>query len=161
MQTVLSLIAGEENRQLHRIESLITDVTKDIELGVVQNRMWQTYHLTVRLIGCQNTMTYASDILCERHHEFLTDGVDGRIRDLCELLTEIVEERLRAIGEDSQRGIVTHCCRRLYTIHCHGGNGAVDILFAIAEHDFLLQQVGNTVLHVAATLQFLQLDTIR
>ena len=42
----------------------------------------------------------------------------------------------------------------------HGYDGAVDILFAVAEHHFVFYQVGHGILHFASALQFLQLDAV-
>ena len=98
----------ECHRQFDRIESLVADITKDIELGVVQYGVRQTNHLTVGLIGVEDARAHPTDIFRKTHHELLTDGVDGGVRYLCELLTEIVEECLRLVGEHGQRGIVTH-----------------------------------------------------
>ena len=75
-------------------------------------------------------------------------------------MSEIVEEGLRTVGENGKRGVITHRGSRLHTIHRHRGDGTVDILFSVAEHDFLLQQVLYGILHMSAALQFLQLDTV-
>ena len=42
-----------------------------------------------------------ADVADERHDEFFADRIDRRIRDLCEELLEVVEERLRAIGRQA------------------------------------------------------------
>ena len=128
----------ECHRQFDRIESLVADITKNIELGVVQYGVGQTNHLTVGLIGVEDARAHPTDVFRKTHHEFLADGVDGRVRYLCELLTEIVEECLRFVGEHSQRGIVTHRGGRLLTVDGHRNDGAIHILFAVAEHHFLL-----------------------
>ena len=90
-QTFLTLRYLEEDRQLLGVEALIADVTEYIKLCVGQYGLRQAHHLTVRGIGCQDVRTYGTDILCETHHQLLADGVDGRVRHLRKLLTEVVE----------------------------------------------------------------------
>ena len=70
--------------------------------------MWQTHHLTVALVRVQNSGTNTTDIFSQTHHEVLTDRVDGRVRNLSELLAEVVEEYLWTVGQYSQWSIVTH-----------------------------------------------------
>ena len=94
MQSFFALGGFENHVKLDGIESLVADILKDIQLGIGQDRMWQTDHLTVALVWVQNAGTYSTDILGKTHHEVLTDGVDGRVGNLSKLLTEVVEEDL-------------------------------------------------------------------
>ena len=123
--------------------------------------MRQTHHLAVGFIGIEDAGAHASDIFRERHHQIFTDGVDGGVRHLGKLLAEIVEEHLGPRGEYGQRCIVAHGCRRLLTARGHRYDGRADVLLSIAEKQFFLQQVADAVLHVAAALQFFQLDAVR
>ena len=61
--------------------------------------MRQAHHLAVCLIGREDACAHTSDILSERHHEFLADGVDGGVGHLCKLLAEVVEEDLRFVAQ--------------------------------------------------------------
>ena len=94
VQTFLALRCLEEHVELHGVESLVTDILENIELGIGQDWVWQAHHLAVGLVWVQDTRAYTTDVLGETHHEVLTDGVDGRVGNLCELLTEVVEENL-------------------------------------------------------------------
>ena len=94
MQSFFALGGFENHVELDGIESLVADILKDIQLGIGQDRMWQANHLAVALVWVQNAGTYSTDILGKTHHEVLTDGVDGRVGNLCKLLTEVVEENL-------------------------------------------------------------------
>ncbi len=122
--------------------------------------MRQANHLTVRSIGRQDIRSHSTDILCQRHHQFLTNRVDSGIRDLRELLTEIVEEHLRTVADHGQWCVITHrghwflsCCR-------HRHNCLVDIFLAEAEvHEFLVE-IADGVVNVATALQFLQLHAV-
>ena len=108
LESRLALADLEDYRQFYGVEAFVTDVAEDIQLGVRQDRMRQAHHLTVALVRVEDACAYASNIFRETHDEVLTYGVDGRVRHLCELLTEVVEEYLRTVGEDSQRSVVTH-----------------------------------------------------
>ena len=159
-QCVAASLPIEEHGQFDGVESLVADVAEDVELGVVEYGVWQTHHLAVGLVGIQYTRSHTAYILREAHHQFLSDGVDGRVGDLGKLLTEIVEENLRSVGEYRQWRIVAHRGCRFLSIHCHGDDGGVDVFCPIAKHDFLLQQVVDVVCHVSPALQFLQLDAV-
>ena len=150
----------EDHRQLDGVETLVPDVTENVELGVVQDGMGQSHHLAVGLVGVQDASAHASDIFGERHHEVLADGVDGRVGDLGELLTEIVEEHLWLVGEHGERRVVAHGCRGFLSVDAHRHDGVVDVFATVAEHDFLFQQTVDGVGHVAAALQFLELYAI-
>ena len=84
----------EQHWQLYCLESLISDVTKYVELGICQHGLWQAHHLAVAGIRRQDVGSYSTDVLCQTHYQLLTDGVDGRVGDLSELLTEVVEQHL-------------------------------------------------------------------
>ena len=93
-QAFLTFLNIEEDGQLLGVESLIADVTKYVELCIGEHRLWQAHHLTVAGIGRQDVGSYGTDVLCQAHYQLLTDGVDGRVGDLCKLLTEVVEQHL-------------------------------------------------------------------
>ena len=94
MQSFFALGGFENHVKLDGIESLVADILKDIQLGIGQDRMWQTDHLAIALVRVQDAGTYTADILGKTHHEVLTDRVDGRVGNLSKLLTEVVEEDL-------------------------------------------------------------------
>ena len=94
MQSFFALGGFEKHVEFYCIESLVADILKDIQLGIGQDRMWQTNHLAVAFVWVQDAGTYSTDILGKTHHEVLTDGVDGRVGNLSKLLTEVVEEDL-------------------------------------------------------------------
>ena len=49
-----------------------------------------------------------ADVGHEAHHEFLADGVNGRVRNLREALLEVVEQQLRLVGQHRQRRLHPH-----------------------------------------------------
>ena len=93
-QALFTLTHFKEDRQLLGVKAFIADVTKYIKLCVGQYGLRQTNHLTVRGIGRQDVGSYGSDVLCQAHHQLLADRVDGRVRHLRKLLTEVVEQHL-------------------------------------------------------------------
>ncbi len=76
----------------------------------------------------------------ERHHEFLADRVDRRIRDLREQLLEIVVEDLRAIGQDRQRGVVAHRAQRFLAALRHRPEQDLDVLLRVSERLLAIEQ---------------------
>ncbi len=154
-------VSAEKDRQFNSIESLITDITKYVESGISQYRMWQAHHLAVRCIRTENTCTHTSYVLRKTHHEFLAYRVDSRVGNLCKLLTEIIEEHLRTFAQHCQRGVITHRSGRFLTVHSHRHDGSVNIFFSISEEHFLNQQVADGVLGMTAALEGFQLNTTR
>ena len=122
--------------------------------------MWQTNHLAVAGIGCQDVGSHGTDILCQTHHQFLSDGVDGGVGNLRKLLTEIVEEYLGAVADNSQRRIIAHRSHRLLTGCCHRDDGFVNVFLSVAELYEFAFEVLYRIFYVATALQFLQLDTV-
>ena len=43
------------------------------------------------LRGFLEDVALGADVACQRHHQFLADGIDGRIGDLGEELLEVME----------------------------------------------------------------------
>ena len=74
-----------------------------------------------------------------RSHDLFTDTVDRRIRDLCEILLEIVIEQLRRFRQDSERRIHPHRTDRLFAVLRHRRQDIAQILDRIAEI-FLLEK---------------------
>ena len=111
-------------------------------------------------LGVRDVHAHSTDIFGKRHDQFLTDGVDGRVSDLCELLTEIVEEQLRTFGDDCQRRIVTHGGSRLNAVDAHRNDGAVDVLLVEAEIAQLAAKIVDIVADFTATLELVQFNTV-
>ena len=160
MQSFFALGGFENHVELDGIESLVADILKDIQLGIGQDRMWQTDHLAVALVWVQDSGTYSTDILGKTHHEVLTDRVDGRVGNLCKLLTEVVEENLWLVGKYGKRGIITHGCSRLLTLGSHRDDGTVDIFLAKTELQFLASEVFHTIFHLTSAAQLFQFNTV-
>ena len=127
---------------------------------VGQYGLRQAHHLTVRGVWRQDVRSHGANILRQAHHKFLTDGVDGGVRHLGKLLTKVVEQQLWTITHHSQWCVVAHRGYRLLSRRGHRDDGLVDILLAIAEDYEFALQIGHHILHLAPTLQFLQLHAV-
>ena len=127
---------------------------------ICKHGLWQSHHLAIAGIWLQDVCANGTDVFCQAHHQFLADGVDGWVGHLGELLTEIVEERLWTIADDSQWGVVSHRRHRFLSCCSHRHNGAVDVLLAETEVHQLAFKMAHTVLHMATALQLLQLHTV-
>ena len=142
------------------VETLVTDVTQYVELCIGKHGLRQAHHLTVRGIGGQNVGTHSTDVLGEAHHQFLANRVNGGVRYLCELLTEIVEQHLRTVTYNGQWCVVTHSGHRFLSCCCHWDNRLVDVFLTETKlHQFVLKVV-HAVLYLSPTLQFFQLHTV-
>ncbi len=154
-QACLTLRRLKEDGKFDGLETLVTDVAEDVQLSVGQHGLRQTNHLAVRLVGSKDTTAYTTDILGEGHDEFLADRVNGRIGDLCKLLTEIVEKYLWTVGNDCQGGVITHSSNRFLAGGTHRNEGTVNILLAETKGTQFLVVVSHAVLYLTATLEFL------
>ena len=160
VQSFFAFDGLKEHVELHGIEALVADILKNIQLGVGQDRMWQTHHLAIALIGVQNARTYATYVLGETHHKVLTDGVDGRVGNLCKLLTEVVKENLWLVGKYGKWSVITHGCCRLLALGSHRDDGSVDVFFAEAELQLFAGEIFHCVFHFTSAAELLQLDAV-
>ena len=129
-------------------------------MGVGQHGLWQSHHLAVRLVGRQDIGSNGPDVFRQRHHQFLTNGVDGGVCHLGKLLAEVVEQQLRAVAHHSERRVVTHRCNGFLTCRCHRHNGFFYIFLTVAEGDESLFKIAYRIFYLATTLQFFQLHAV-
>ena len=146
--------------QLTGLEALIAYVAEYVELGVGEHWLWQSHHLAVAGIRRQYAVAHSADVFRQTHHQFLTYRVDGRVGDLSKLLTEIVEEHLRTVAQDSKRSVVAHSGYGFLSSHSHRDDGAIYILLSVAElHQFPFVILYG-IIHMATTLELLQLYAV-
>ena len=69
----------------------------------------------------------------QRHHQLFADGVDRRVRHLREQLAEIVVERLGAVRQHGQRGIVAHRADHFLAGRGHGLQDELVVFLGPAE----------------------------
>ena len=80
--------------------------------------MRQLQHVAVLGRFLEN-VALAADIADQRHHHLFANGIDWRIRHLGEELLEVIEQRLRLIGQAGERRIRAHGTDWLFTLRCH------------------------------------------
>lgn len=76
----------------------------------------------------------------QRHHQLFADGVDRRVRHLREQLAEIVVERLGAVRQHGQRGIVAHRADHFLAGRGHGLQDELVVFLGPAEGLLAVQQ---------------------
>src|ERR1035441_7266876 len=82
------------------------DTAQFLEVAIGEYGMRQLERVAV--FGCfLKDVALGTDVADERHHEFFTNRINGRVGDLGEELLEVVEERLRTVRETSQRHVGT------------------------------------------------------
>ncbi len=96
-------------------------------------------HVTARLIQVQQVGA-RTDERHQGHHQFLADGIDGRIGDLGEVLLEIVEQGLGPIGEHRQGVVGPHGTHRLLAGDGHGRHEELEVLLGVTEGLLAVQQ---------------------
>src|SRR5581483_9064276 len=72
-------------------------------------------------------------ITIERHHDTLTQRIDGRIRHLGEALAEVIRERARLSRKHRERRIVTHTPGSLFVVLQHRAQHHLNILMCITK----------------------------
>ena len=159
-ESLLALAALEGDGQLDCVEALVAYVAQYVELRVVQYGVRQSHHLAVGLVGLQNARAHAANVFGERHYQVFAQRVDGGVGNLGELLPEVVEQRLRPLGEYGQRSVVAHRGGGLAAAYCHRNDGRADVFLAVAEHQFAAHQVGQAVVHAAPAPEFLELYAV-
>ena len=76
----------------------------------------------------------------QRHHQFLADGIDGRIGDLGEALLEVVVEHLRPLREHRLGGVAAHGPHRVLPAHRHRPEEELEVLLGVAESLLAVEQ---------------------
>ena len=90
----------------------------------------------------RQNVALVADIAGERHHHLFANGVDGRIGHLREELLEIVEQRLRLVGEAGQRRIGAHRADWLFTFFRHRPEDHADVFIGVAEGALAAEEGG-------------------
>ena len=85
------------------------------------------------LRGGREDIALGADVADERHDHLLADGVDGRVGDLREQLFEVVEERLRLVGEAGKRRVDAHGAEGLFAVGGHGSHQRANVFVGVAK----------------------------
>ena len=91
------------------------DAAQFLQIAIGQDGMRQLQRVAVlrRLV---QDVALGADVAGERHHHLFADRIDRRVGDLREQLLEVVEQRLRLVGETGQRRVGAHGADRLLAL---------------------------------------------
>ncbi len=82
------------------------------EFLIRQDRMRHEQPLRMPL-RCLKQVPLRADVALQRHDDFFANRVDGRVRDLCEQLLEVVVNHAWLIGQTGERRVVAHGANRV------------------------------------------------
>ena len=139
LQARLAIGGAEERRQRGGQQIARRDAAQLFQIAIGQDRMRQLERVAVLRRLVQNVALRA-DVADQRHHQLFANGIDGRIGDLREELLEVVEQRLRTVGEAGQRHIGAHGADRLLARCAHRPQQDSQIFFAVAVGALAAQQ---------------------
>ena len=109
------------------------------QVDVGQNRVLNAQHAAIFCIFAEQVAVMA-EIYGGIRDNFLADGVNRRVGNLCEQLLEVAEQRLMLLGQHGERNVDAHCGGRLCAGLCHLQNRILDFLVGVAER--LVQAVA-------------------
>ena len=122
--------------------------------------MRQLQHVAV-LRRLLQDIALAADVADQRHHHLFPDGIDGRIRHLREELLEVVEKRLRLVGETGQRRVRAHRPDGLFSLRRHRGQNHPQIFIAISKGALAAKKsLGVRIMHARGLGQLIDGDLI-
>ena len=132
LEAFFAVLGGEERGQGGGEQVAGGDAAQFLEIaigedGVRQRSVWQCSRRFLRMLRSR------ADVADERHHHLFANGIDGRIGDLREKLLEVIEQRLRLIGETGERRIGAHGADGLFAVGGHGSHEHAQIFVGVAE----------------------------
>ena len=90
LQSGFSLACAEERGQRGSKQISSRHATQLFQLAIGQQGVLQLQHVAI-LRACLENVALAANVADERHHHFFANGIDWRIRHLCEQLFEVIE----------------------------------------------------------------------
>ena len=130
-ETLFAIFRAEERRQGGGEQIAGRDAAQLFEIACWKDGMRQAESVAVLRLLVQN-VALGADVADERHDQLFADRVNGRIGDLGEKLPEVIEQRLRTVGEAGQRHIGAHGADWLRASRGHGREEDAQVLFAVA-----------------------------
>jgi hypothetical protein len=111
-----------------------------VELGVGDERRLEDQDLGLRGVLVEHVLEVAEAGL-QRHHPPLPEGVDGRVRDLREVLAEVVAQR-PVLGRQHGGGrVVAHAGHHFLAVLGHGRQDLLQLLDRVARGDLAPAQL--------------------
>ena len=158
-RALLRRVADVDGARVEPAARMTLDLPDRVQLAIGEDRLLDLDPVVAgRVVEIQQVRPRPDD-RDERRDELLADRVDGRIRDLGEVLPEVVGERLRMGGEHRHRIVRPHRPDRLLRGLGHRGQEELDVLAGIAERLLALEQrLVRGRLRVAVGRQILEPD---
>ena len=148
---------GVEKREHHGLELFRLQIFDEFHFLIGEERAVDRERRRAFLIGVHD-VCHISDAHRRRGDDLLTDAVNRRIRDLGEVLLEIIVKQLRLLREDGERRIHTHGADGFLPILCHRCQDVAEVFHSVAEIFLLLQQVLRHFRLFVAFHQILQIQ---
>ena len=108
LRTVFHRVGDVQRHRLEPSAGELGDAADLVEVGVGQDGLVRLQaHMGVDVVQLQEVRP-GPDHGHQAHDQRLTNGVDGRVGDLGEPLTEVAEEQLRPVGHGCDGRVVAH-----------------------------------------------------
>ena len=142
LQALLAVLHREKHGQRGGEEIALRDAAQLFQIAIGQDGLRQLERVAVlrRLV---QDVALGADVAGERHHHLFADRIDGRIGHLREQLLEVIEQRLRLVGETGERRIGAHGADRLLALLGHGTEDHLEVFVGVAEGALPDQQGGR------------------
>ena len=102
------------------------------QLVVVNNRK-RDNDLTCVIHGGVEKVALRSETATHAGHDFFANGIEGRVRHLSKLLSEVVKQQPRLVGQNSDRRIRSHGPEGFLTGASHGRQHDAKVFFGVAK----------------------------
>ena len=122
----------EQHPQGLALEVRVGNFTNLLQIGVRQDRLLDPNPSAgLRRLG--HHVRLGADTGDQRHDEFFADRINRRIGHLGEQLLEIFEQKLRSLGEHSNRSIGAHRGNRFFAGHHHRCDDHLEFFHRVGE----------------------------
>ena len=136
-----------------RHSAVVVDVDDLGQLVVVDDGERQ-HQLSAVLRPNFEQIRLGSECRTHRRHDFFTNCVERRVRDLCEQLLEVVEQQSWSCRQHRERRVGAHRANRFGRALGHRCDDHLHVFMRVAEHLLSTQHTVVTVHHVFAIGQF-------
>ena len=112
-------------------ESAISEIPQKVQFPVGYYRMPDLDYMTILRRGRQYIALDRTYVTGDGHHQFFPYRIDGGIGHLSEGLPEVIEERLRHLGEYRQRCVAARSSDRFLAVDDRRDDYPLDVLFGV------------------------------
>ena len=138
-----------------RMGAVVVDVDDLGEIVVVDDGERQL-QLTAAVRSGREQVRLGADAGAHGGDDLLADGVERRVRHLCEQLLEVVEQETRTLRQHRNRRVGAHGTERLAGGAGHRRDDDLQLLLGVAEHLLAAQHAVPAVHHVLALGEIIQ-----